>query len=74
VSLQGGKRGLSFTDTDEYWQKPQDLRAMKRFECVICHCEKGWQKTKLHPTAFTQATEATVESPTLEKEKLAEAA
>jgi len=53
---QGASR--SYTDHDEFWIKPQVLRAMKRFQCVICHCEKGFQKTRLLPTRFTTPTES----------------
>ncbi len=53
VSWSGGKRS---TSKQEAW-KPKVhhelLRRLKRFECYMIHCEKGYSKTKLLPTGFT---------------------
>lgn len=48
-SVSGGKSSYSYQPVDEYIIKPYILRAMKKFECVMIHCEKGHRKFTLPP-------------------------
>ena len=45
----GGKRSVNYQKTDEHKIKPHVLRAMKKFECVLIHCERGHRKFILKP-------------------------
>jgi hypothetical protein len=59
VSRSYGKSGVSrsVSREDTFHIKPHVLRTLKRFECVIVHPEKGFQRTQLEPTPFTRPTE-----------------
>ena len=45
----GGKASFNYQPTDEHIIKTFVLRAMKKFECVLIHCEKGHKKFTLPP-------------------------
>ena len=40
----GGRKSVNYQPADEYRIKPHILRAMKKFECVLIHCERGFKK------------------------------
>lgn len=52
-TVGGGSPTTTISDSDEYRIKPQVLRAMRKFEAVVCHCEKGFRKLRLLPTPYT---------------------
>ena len=77
MSRSSGPQGTtySYTDQDEFCLKPFVLRNMKKFECVIVHCENGYRKTKLPTTDLTKPTEANYgqkspESPRVERKAI----
>lgn len=39
----------SFSFEEKYCVAPHEFRSFKKFEAVICHCEKGWKRGKLKP-------------------------
>ena len=45
----GGKASYNYQPTDEHIIKPYILRAMKKFQCVLIHCEWGHRKFTLPP-------------------------
>ncbi|MFZ2655710.1 MAG: TraM recognition domain-containing protein [Victivallales bacterium] len=45
----GGRGNSSYQKVEEYKIKEHELMAMKKFECVIKHCEKGFVKTVITP-------------------------
>jgi hypothetical protein len=47
--FSGGKRSVNYQKVDEHKIKPHILRAMKKFECVLIHCERGFKKLTLKP-------------------------
>lgn len=47
--FSGGKSSFNYQPTDEHIIKPFVLRAMKKFECVLVHCERGFKKFTLPP-------------------------
>ena len=47
--FSGGKASYNYQPTDEHIIKPYALRAMKKFECVLIHCESGHKKFTLPP-------------------------
>lgn len=65
VSRNQGKTGYSWAEQDEFILKPQVLRALKKFEAVVCHCEQGWQQLKLLPTKFTAPSQPSSSSESL---------
>ncbi len=52
-STRGGP-SVSRQLKDEFLIRPEQLRAMKKFECIIYHCERGFKRSKLLPTPFTK--------------------
>ena len=53
VTRQNGGRGsITYSDEDKYIFKDYELRNMKKFECIIKHCEKGFKKVFLPPVGF----------------------
>jgi len=44
-----GKRSVNFHDTEEHKIKPHKLRNLRDHECVLVHCEKGFQRLTLPP-------------------------
>jgi len=46
---QNGRRSTNCSEQEEYKIKPHELRSLRKYRCVICHCEKGFKKTLLPP-------------------------
>jgi hypothetical protein len=44
-----GKRSVNFSETEEHKIKPHKLRNRRDHECVLVHCEKGFQRLTLPP-------------------------
>jgi type IV secretory pathway TraG/TraD family ATPase VirD4 len=47
--FSGSVRTRSYTKIDEHKIKPHELRDLKKHQCVLVHCEKGFEKTILPP-------------------------
>ncbi|MDR2463460.1 MAG: type IV secretion system DNA-binding domain-containing protein [Verrucomicrobiales bacterium] len=45
----GGRFNYNYKNETKPWFEPFELRAFKKFHCVIRHCEKKWKKTILPP-------------------------
>jgi hypothetical protein len=45
----GGMLTRSYTNVDEHKIKPYELRNLRKHQCVLVHCEKGFHKTVLPP-------------------------
>ena len=45
----GGMATRSFTHIEEHKIKPYELRNLRKHQCVLVHCEKGFCKTVLPP-------------------------
>jgi hypothetical protein len=45
----GGMATRSYTNVEEHKIKPYELRNLKKHQCVLVHCEKGFRKTLLPP-------------------------
>ena len=50
-----GKSNTSWTDHDEHWIKPHELRALPKHVAVVKHCERRFRKVLLRPTHFTRS-------------------
>ncbi|MEI6197543.1 MAG: type IV secretion system DNA-binding domain-containing protein, partial [Verrucomicrobiota bacterium] len=48
-----GKRSVNFHDTEEHKIKPHKLRNLRDHECVLVHCEIGFQRLTLPPLEAT---------------------
>ena len=48
-----GKSNTSWTDHDEHWIKPHELRALPKHRAIVKHCERHFRRTLLKPTRFT---------------------
>ncbi|MEZ0296076.1 MAG: type IV secretory system conjugative DNA transfer family protein, partial [Candidatus Methylacidiphilales bacterium] len=48
-----GKANLSWTDDDQHYIKPHELRALPKHCAVIKHCERRHAQVRLRPTRFT---------------------
>jgi type IV secretory pathway TraG/TraD family ATPase VirD4 len=44
-----GKRNVNFSEIEEHKIKPHKLRALRDHECVLVHCERGFQRVTLPP-------------------------
>ena len=44
-----GKRNVNYNETEEHNIKPHKLRNLRDHECVLVHCEKGFQRLTLPP-------------------------
>ena len=44
-----GKRSVNYSETEEHKIKPHKLRNLHDHECVLVHCEKGFQRLTLPP-------------------------
>lgn len=44
-----GHHNWNYHHQDEYKIKPYQLRHLKKHQCVLVHCEKGFEKTILPP-------------------------
>ena len=51
----GGKSNTSWTEQDEHWIKPHELRALPKHYAIVKHCERRFQKMSLLPTSFTSS-------------------
>lgn len=49
VGSSGGRRTSSYTLEQRYHLEPSYFRNLKKFQCVIRHCEDGWKRAKLAP-------------------------
>lgn len=47
--VSGGKRSFNKHKEDRYIMQPYEFRKLRKFECVIQHCEQGWRKLTLPP-------------------------
>jgi hypothetical protein len=45
----GGMATRSYTNIEEHKIKPYELRNLRKHQCVLVHCEKGFHKTILPP-------------------------
>lgn len=45
----GGRANVNYNKVDEHCIKDHELMAMKKFQCIVKHCEKGFMKTILPP-------------------------
>ena len=48
-----GKSNTSWTEHDEHWIKPHELRALPKHVAILKHCEHRFRRVKLPPTSFT---------------------
>ena len=44
-----GKRTVNFSEIEEHKIKPHKLRNLRDHECVLVHCERGFQRLTLPP-------------------------
>ena len=44
-----GRRSVNYSETEEHKIKPHKLRNLRDHECVLVHCEKGFQRLTLPP-------------------------
>ena len=49
VGTSGGQVSHSYTNVEEHKIKPYQLRHLRKHQCILVHCEKGFQKTVLPP-------------------------
>jgi hypothetical protein len=49
TGYSGGMATRSFTTIEEHKIKPYELRNLRKHQCVLVHCEKGFRKTILPP-------------------------
>jgi len=47
--FSGGRGNVNFQKVEEHWIKEHELMSMKKFDCIIKHCEKGFIRTHLQP-------------------------
>lgn len=47
--VSGGKRSFNKHKEDRYIIQPYEFRKLRKFECVVQHCEQGWKKLTLPP-------------------------
>jgi hypothetical protein len=45
----GGMRTRSYTEIEEHKIKPYLIRQLRKHQCVLVHCEKGFKRTVLPP-------------------------
>jgi hypothetical protein len=50
----GGKSNTSWTEQDEYWMKPHELRSLPKHTAIIKHCEQRHRRVYLRPSPFTK--------------------
>jgi hypothetical protein len=48
-----GKRSVNYSEIEEHKIKPHKLRNLRDHECVLVHCEKGFQRLTLPPLEAT---------------------
>ena len=49
-----GKSNTSWTEQDEHWIKPHELRALPKHCAIVKHCEHRFRRLMLKPTRFTR--------------------
>ncbi len=47
--VSGGKKSFNKHREDRYVIQPYEFRKLRKFQCVLQHCEQGWQKVVLPP-------------------------
>ena len=47
--FSGGTTSRSYTHVEEHKIKPYELRNLKKHQCVLVHCERGFKRTVLAP-------------------------
>jgi type IV secretory pathway TraG/TraD family ATPase VirD4 len=47
--FSGGMPSRSYTSVEEHKIKPYELRNLKKHQCVLVHCERGFKRTVLPP-------------------------
>jgi len=47
--VSGGKRSFNKHREDRYYVQPHEFRKLRKFDCVLQHCEGGWQKLTFPP-------------------------
>jgi len=52
-SLSKGSRTVNLSKKEQHYIRDFELMSMKKFHCVIKHCETGYLKTKVLPTDFS---------------------
>jgi type IV secretory pathway TraG/TraD family ATPase VirD4 len=50
-----GKSNTSWTEQDEHWIKPHELRALPKHCAIVKHCEQRFRRLTLQPTRFTRS-------------------
>ena len=61
----GGKNNTSWTEQDEHWIKPHELRALPKHTAIIKHCEQRHRRAYLRPSPFTKPKPAVKAEETL---------
>ena len=61
----GGKNNTSWTEQDEHWIKPHELRALPKHTAIIKHCEQRHRRAYLRPSPFTKPKPAVKADETL---------
>jgi type IV secretory pathway TraG/TraD family ATPase VirD4 len=47
--FSGGTSSRTYTHVEEHKLKPYELRCLKKHQCVLVHCERGFKRTILAP-------------------------
>jgi hypothetical protein len=47
--FSGGMPSRTYTSVEEHKIKPYELRHLKKHQCVLVHCERGFKRTVLAP-------------------------
>jgi len=50
-----GKSNTSWTERDEHWIEPHELRALTKHCAIVKHCEQRFRRSILPPTRFTRS-------------------
>ena len=49
------KSNTSWTEQDEHWIKPHELRTLPKHCAIVKHCEQRFRRLILNPTCFTRS-------------------
>ena len=49
VTKGEGRRSETIHESESYRVQPHQLRALRKHQCILVHCEKGYRKVKLPP-------------------------
>ena len=60
-----GKSTMSWTEQDEHWIKPHDLRDLPKHTAIVKHCERHFRRVCLRPTSYTLSVRLLAKSTTL---------